>query len=300
MNRGKVAVIGVGTMGSGIASVAAIAGHPVAVFDANQEALSSALDRIEKPVLRAVERGHLDSGAVDAVHSIQVAADLEEVCDQAMWVIEAVAEDLGVKTSLFAQLDQLAPADAVLGTNTSSLSITSIAKAVQRPGRVIGLHFFNPPIRMGLVEIVEGLMTDRSTIERAREFVLGLGKESIVVKDSPGFVTSRISAMVGNEAFYMLQEGLASPRDIDKGIRLALNHPMGPLELGDLVGLDVRLSILKYLHSTLGEKFRPSPLLIRYVEAGRLGKKTGRGVYRYDSDGRQLPSEPWDHKDGGS
>jgi 3-hydroxybutyryl-CoA dehydrogenase len=196
-------------------------------------------------------------------------------------VIEAVPEDVAIKRAVFEELDRHAPSNAILATNTSALSITLIASWTKRPDRVIGLHFFNPPDRMPLVEVVKGLTTAEKTIERSRRFCDRIGKETIVVADRPGFATSRLSAMIGNEAWYMFMEGVASPSEIDKAVKLALGFPMGPFELGDLVGLDVRLSVLRYLHTTLGERFRPCPLLVEYVDAGYLGRKTGRGIFEY-------------------
>jgi len=171
----------------------------------------------------------------------------------------------------------------VFATNTSSLSITEMAGATQRPSQVIGMHFFNPVPRMKLVEIVRGLESSEATVTLTREVAESMGKETVVINESPGFITTRINALIGNEAFYMLQEGVASAAEIDKALKLGLNHPMGPFELVDLVGLDVRLNILNFLHQTLGEKFRPCPLLVKYVKAGRLGRKVGRGVYEYSA-----------------
>jgi len=198
-------------------------------------------------------------------------------------VIEAVPEDMRLKLELFGKLDRLTPPGALLASNTSSLSVTEMAGATGRPTQVVGMHFFNPVHRMKLLEVVRGLETSDATIAAAIEVGERMGKECVVVRESPGFVTSRINAMIGNEAFYMLQEGVASARDIDKALKLGLNHPMGPFELVDLVGLDTRLSILRFLHRTLGEKFRPCPLLEQYVAAGRMGRKSGRGVYDYSS-----------------
>ncbi|HKI25918.1 MAG TPA: 3-hydroxyacyl-CoA dehydrogenase family protein, partial [Candidatus Sulfotelmatobacter sp.] len=169
----------------------------------------------------------------------------------------------------------------ILASNTSSLSITEISSVTYRAPRCIGMHFFNPVHKMKLLEIVRGLETDQATVDACADAGRRMGKEVVVIKESPGFITSRINAMIGNEAFYMLQEGIASAADIDKALKLGLNHPMGPFELVDLVGLDTRLSILDYLHKSLGEKYRPAPLLVQYVKAGRLGRKSGRGVYEY-------------------
>ena len=179
------------------------------------------------------------------------------------------------------RVDRLAKPDCILASNTSSLSITEMAGVTHRPERVVGMNFFNPVPRMALLEIVRALETDEPTVEVAVDVAHRMHKEPVVIRESPGFITSRINAMIGNEAFHMLQEGVASARDIDKALKLGLNHPMGPFEMVDLVGLDTRLSILEYLHRTLGEKFRPAPLLVQYVKGGRLGKKVGRGVYDY-------------------
>jgi 3-hydroxybutyryl-CoA dehydrogenase len=200
-------------------------------------------------------------------------------------VIEAVPERIDLKIELLRGLDALVGADAVFATNTSSLSITEMGGATSVPGRVIGMHFFNPVPRMKLVEIIRGLETTDAAFRRTEEVARAMGKEPVLVNESPGFVTTRINAMIGNEAFYMLEQGVASARDIDKALKLGLNHPMGPFELVDLVGLDTRLSILEHLHRTLGEKFRPCPLLVKYVKAGRLGRKVGRGVYEYLTTG---------------
>ncbi len=199
-------------------------------------------------------------------------------------VIEAVPEDPDIKRSVFNRLDAVAPPNAMLATNTSALSVTMIASWTERRDRVIGLHFFNPPDRMPLVEVVRGLTTAEKTVERARRFCRQIGKETIVVADRPGFATSRLSAAIGNEAWYMFMEGVATPEEIDKAVKLALGFPMGPFELGDLIGLDVRLSVLRYLHQTLGERYRPCPMLVEYVDAGYLGRKTGRGVYEYHAE----------------
>ncbi len=209
------------------------------------------------------------------------ARSLEDAARGADLVIEAVPEKIELKVEIFGTLDRVAPQHAILASNTSSMSITEMAAATQRPAQVVGMHFFNPVHRMKLLELVRGLETSEQTLDAARAVGVRMGKECVVVRESPGFVTSRINAMIGNEAFYMLQEGVASANDIDKALKLGLNHPMGPFELVDLVGLDTRLSILKFLHRTLGEKFRPCPLIEQYVAAGRLGRKSGRGVYDY-------------------
>ena len=204
-------------------------------------------------------------------------------------VVEAAPERLEVKLDVFRALDALAPAHAVLATNTSALSPTRLATVTSRPGLVLGMHFFNPVSRMRLVELVRADQTVDEAVELARAVSHRMGKTVVVVDDVPGFVTTRLSALAGNEAFFMLMERVASAEEIDEAVRSGANHPMGPLELADLVGLDVRLHILEHLHRTFGEKFRPCPLLVRYVNAGRLGRKTGHGVYRYGPDGARLP-----------
>ena len=206
---------------------------------------------------------------------------MEAACREADLLIEAVPEEMEMKLEIFTIFDKFAKPGAILASNTSSLSITEIAAITFRAENCIGMHFFNPAPKMKLLEIVRALETSDATLEACVEVGRRMGKEVVVMRESPGFITSRINAMIGNEAFYMLQEGIATAEDIDKALKLGLNHPMGPFELVDLVGLDVRLGILEYLHKTLGEKYRPSPLLLQYVNAGRLGKKSGRGVYEY-------------------
>src|SRR5690606_5999920 len=213
---------------------------------------------------------------------------LVDAIKETEYVIEAVPEKRDLKKSVLETIDQYAPKHIVIASNTSTISPTELGSYTKRPEQVAAMHFFNPVHRMRLIEIVKGLETNAETVRIIREVAEKMGKETVEVNEFPGFVTSRISAMVGNEAFYMLQEGVATAEDIDKAIKLGLNYPMGPLELGDLVGLDTRLNNLKYLHETLGEKFRPAPLLEQYVKAGRLGRKTGRGVYDYTNNGERV------------
>jgi 3-hydroxybutyryl-CoA dehydrogenase len=196
-------------------------------------------------------------------------------------VIEAAPERIDLKLALLADVDRHAPESAIVATNTSALSITEMAGSMKRPSRVAGMHFFNPVHKMKLIEIVQALESAPETLQAIEEVSKRMGKETVLVRESPGFITSRINVTIGNEAFFMLMEGVASARDIDKALKLGLNHPMGPFELVDLVGLDTRLSILEYLHRSLGEKYRPCPLLTQYVKAGRLGRKVGKGVYEY-------------------
>ena len=281
-----VAVIGAGAMGHGIAQVVARQGFEARLYDSSPEALQTAMAGIQLTLDKALARGVVTPDQKEAtLIRIHVVDELEKAVEGCRVVIEAVPEDASIKKAVFEELDRLTPPNAILASNTSALSITLIAGWSTRPEQVIGLHFFNPPDRMPLVEVVKGLTTAEATIERARRFCGRLGKETIVVNDRPGFATSRLSAMIGNEAWYMFMEGVASAEDIDKALKLALGFPMGPFELGDLVGLDVRLSVLRYLHETLGERFRPCPLLVEYVEAGYLGRKSGRGMYQYHTAG---------------
>jgi 3-hydroxybutyryl-CoA dehydrogenase len=277
-----VAIVGAGTMGHGIAQIAAQHGFAVRLFDESSEALGAAKSGIELTLDKGVARGVVTREEKErTLGRIAFVDSVEEAVEGCRIVIEAVPEERDIKRAVFERLDEVALPDAILASNTSALSITMIASWTQRRGRVIGLHFFNPPDRMPLVEIVKGLTTDDKTIERARRFCEQLNKETIVVADRPGFATSRLSATIGNEAWYMFMEGVASPEEIDKAVKLGLGFPMGPFELGDLIGLDIRLSVLRYLHETLGERYRPCPMLVEYVEAGWLGRKTGRGVYDY-------------------
>ena len=282
MTIAKVGVLGAGIMGRGIAYVSALGGYETVLQDARRPALESARDEILALLDQGVRAGKVEAAAAEAAKGrLRIADTTEQAASGVDLVIEAVPEDMTLKLEIFRALDRAAPESAILATNTSSLSITEIAGATRRPGRVVGMHFFNPVHRMKLLEVVRGLETDAAAIAAAIAVGERMGKTCVTVREAPGFVTSRINAMIGNEAFYMLQEGVASARDIDQALKLGLNHPMGPFELVDLVGLDTRLSILRFLHRTLGEKFRPCPLLEQYVAAGRLGRKTGRGVYEY-------------------
>jgi 3-hydroxybutyryl-CoA dehydrogenase len=277
-----ISVLGAGIMGRGIAYASAWGGFRTVLQDSSQEALDRATSEITALFEKGVATGKLaEADAVAARKRISTARALEESAREADLVIEAVPESIDLKVQIFAALDRVTRPGAVLASNTSSLSITEMAAVTRRPQHVLGMHFFNPVHRMKLLEVVRGLETGDDAVATALMVGEKMGKEGVVVRESPGFVTSRINAMIGNEAFYMLQEGVASARDIDKALKLGLNHPMGPFELVDLVGLDTRLSILRFLHRTLGEKFRPCPLMEQYVAAGRLGRKSGRGVYEY-------------------
>src|SRR3954469_15712389 len=280
-----VAVIGAGTMGRGIAHVAALGGYRTVLEDLIPGALRKAEDEIRANLDIAIELKKVSSGDADAaVKRLEYAGSVEEAAREADLVIEAVPEEMESKIEIFTLLDKICRPGTVLASNTSSLSITEIASVTYRAKKCVGMHFFNPVHKMKLLEVVRALETDQDALATAVEVGRRMGKDVVVIKESPGFITSRINAMIGNEAFYMLQEGIASASDIDKALKLGLNHPMGPFELVDLVGLDTRLHILEYLHKILGEKYRPAPLLVQYVKAGRLGKKSGRGVYEYQNE----------------
>ncbi|MGH9465389.1 MAG: 3-hydroxyacyl-CoA dehydrogenase family protein [Thermoanaerobaculia bacterium] len=284
-----VAVLGAGTMGLGIAHVAAAAGYRTPLFDVDEAVLGRAVERVGRNLDRGVELGKVE--AKTAQHAKQLllpTLDLVAAVAEADLVIEAVPESIELKVETFRKVVQACPPYALLASNTSGLSITELAAATDRPERFAGMHFFNPVHSMKLLELVRGLETSEETLAAMQTVGERMGKEVVRVNESPGFVTSRINALIGNEAFRMLETGVASALDIDKALKLGLNHPMGPFELVDLVGLDVRLAILKFLHRTLGDTYRPAPLLERYVLAGRLGRKTGRGVYAYDAEGRRL------------
>jgi 3-hydroxybutyryl-CoA dehydrogenase len=286
-----VAVIGAGMMGRGIAHVAALGGYRTILEDLLPSALRKAESEIRANLEKAVELGKVSAGAADAaVTRLEFAGSLEEAAREADLVIEAVPEEMESKIEIFTRLDKICRPNTVLASNTSSLSLTEIASVTYRAKKCVGMHFFNPVHKMKLLEVVRALQTDDDTLATAVDVGKRMGKEVVVIKESPGFITSRINAMIGNEAFYMLQEGIASAEDIDKALKLGLNHPMGPFELVDLVGLDTRLHILEYLHKTLGEKYRPAPLLVQYVKAGRLGRKSGRGVHEYPEESTQPPA----------
>ena len=281
----RIAVVGAGIMGRGIAQVAAVGGFETVLQDIDAAQLQSGLRDIQASMAKAVDRGALDAEQARlALARLRTVTALDAATAGAQVVIEAVPERMHLKLEILEELDRLCDAQTILASNTSSLSITEMAAVTQRAPLVLGMHFFNPVPRMRLLEIVRALETSTATIEAAQDIARRMGKEPVVVRESPGFITSRINAMIGNEAFRMLEEGVASAADIDKALKLGLNHPMGPFELVDLVGLDTRLSILEYLHRTLGDRFRPSPLLVQYVKGGRLGRKTGRGVYEYGSN----------------
>jgi 3-hydroxybutyryl-CoA dehydrogenase len=279
-----LAVLGAGTMGRGIAQVAAVAGLDVRLQDATLEAAEAGRDAIDAALVRQVEKGRLTGAEHNQVlQRIEAVTERGAAVEGADVVVEAVPEDLTLKRELFAALASEAPAHALLGTNTSSISISAIAEGSGADERIVGLHFFNPVPVMALLEIVRGERTSDETIERARALAAKLGKDPILVTDSPGFATSRLGVLLGLEAMRMVQEGVASAADVDKAMELGYRHPMGPLKLTDLVGLDVRLAIAEHLHRELGSAaFEPPRLLREMVESGKLGRKSGEGFYSYE------------------
>lgn len=286
-----VVIVGAGLMGRGIAHGFAAAGYQVSLVDIQPKGLTDALDAIRAILADGVRLGKVSAEQAElAMARVTTGIDLKAVlrARKADLLIETATENLAAKIAIAREADELLPPHAVIATNTSALSVTEIACATGRAERVLGMHFFNPVHKMKLLEIVRGLATSDDTIARARAWGESIGKTSIVVNEAPGLTTSRMSAMMGNEAMYMLMEGIASAEDIDTALRLGFNHPMGPLELGDLTGWDTRLAVLQYLHSTLGEKFRPCPLILKLVKAGRFGRKAGRGIYEY-AEGKRVP-----------
>jgi 3-hydroxybutyryl-CoA dehydrogenase len=278
----QITVLGAGTMGHGIAHASAASGFATRLFDVNEAALAKARDRVAAVFKKSVELGKATAADADAaLGRLATTSDIAEALADTEFVIEAAPERIDLKLRLMADIDRLAPPAAIIATNTSALSITEMAGSIANPSRVAGMHFFNPVHKMKLIEIVRALESSAATLDAIEAVSRRMGKETVLVKESPGFITSRVNVTIGNEAFFMLMEGVASAPDIDKALKLGLNHPMGPFELVDLVGLDTRLSILEYLHKSLGEKYRPCPLLAQYVKAGRLGKKVGKGVYEY-------------------
>ena len=279
----NIAVIGSGIMGSGIAQVCALAGYRVAMRDIGEAYLQKGMEAIRSSLRKGVERGKLRQEQADAaLAGIRTTLNLAETVKEADVVIEAVPENIELKKQVFKELDELSPEDAILATNTSSFSITEIASATKRPDRVVGIHFFNPVPIMNLVEVIRGVSTSDQTVQIVRDLATRVGKTPVEVNEAPGFVVNRLLAPFLNEAIFCLMEGTAEAKDIDTAIKLGLNHPMGPLELADLVGLDTTLAILDYMHKETGDpKYRPCPLLRKMVRAGHLGRKSGRGFYEY-------------------
>ncbi|MDQ3309089.1 MAG: 3-hydroxyacyl-CoA dehydrogenase family protein [Gemmatimonadota bacterium] len=280
----RVAVIGAGTMGHGIAQVCAMAGLGVGIYDPHPGQVDAALARIRSNLERGVERGKVSPELrAMTLTNLRRARDLRDAAEDADLVIEAVPERMEAKVGIFKDLDRHAPSRAILASNTSSLSISRIAEATGTPERVVGLHFFNPVHIMKLLEVVRGRRTSEQTMAACLQFALRIGKEPIVVSDTPGFASSRLGVVLGLEAMRMVEQEVASPADIDRAMELGYNHPMGPLRLTDLVGLDVRLGIAEYLHSELGgEQYLPPEILRLMVAEGKLGKKSGEGFYRWD------------------
>ncbi len=283
MGIDRMAVIGAGQMGSGIAQVAAQAGVEVALADVSADLAKRAVEKLGKILAKLVEKGKLAAAERDQVLGrIRPVASLDE-CAGADLAIEAVVENEGVKREIFRKLDAILRPEALLASNTSSISITALAAATRRPDRFVGMHFMNPPPVMQLIEIIRGLQTSEATYQSIVALARRFGKTTVTSKDSPGFIVNRILIPLLNEACFALQEGLASPEDIDTAVKLGLNHPMGPLTLADFVGLDTCLYIAEVLHRELGDdKYRPAPLLRNYVAAGWVGRKAGRGFYRYE------------------
>lgn len=283
MDIERIAVIGAGTMGHGIAQVCATTGHHVTLVDIDTDQIKRALNSIERSVEKLHSKGRLTDEQRDAgLNNITTSTELEAAAD-ADFAIEAVVENVGVKTKIFGRLDELTRPDVILASNTSSISLTELGAATRRPDRVIGMHFMNPVPLMKLVEIIRGL----DTSDEATEITIGLteklGKTPVEAEDYPGFISNRILCPMLNEAVYALMEGVGTKEGIDAVMKLGMNHPMGPLELADLIGLDILLNVMEVLHEGLGDdKYRPCPLLRRMVAAGHLGRKTGRGFYEYD------------------
>jgi 3-hydroxybutyryl-CoA dehydrogenase len=278
----RITVLGAGTMGHGIAQIAATAGYSVVLYDVAAERIEAGQRAIRASLEKLMEKGKLGpEDRSEAIAKIRGSTDLPAAVADAHLVIEAAPEVLALKREIFAGLGQHAPESAVLATNTSSLPVTEIAGAARRPERVVGMHFFNPPPIMELLEVVRAVQTSDEAVAVAREVGTRMGKTAIVVRDCPGFASSRLGVAIAAEAMRMLESGVASAQDIDTAMKLGYRHPMGPLELTDHVGLDVRLAVLEHLHREVGEQFRPPTILRQLVRAGKLGKKTGEGFYRW-------------------
>lgn len=280
----KIGVFGAGTMGNGIAQVVAHKGYDVSLMDLNKEILERGLESIKKSMNRLLKAGKIGEEEINqTISKISTSVDVEQAAKDVDVVIEAIPEDLQLKKTLFKKLDEICQSHTILATNTSQLSITSIGSVTRRRNKVIGMHWFNPPVIMRLIEIVRGIETDDETVKIIEDLSHKLGKETVICKDSQGFIASRALAAFMNECMKILEEGIASKEDIDKAIKLGLNHPMGPFELGDYTGLDIILHVAEGLEEALGERFKPCQTLRKLVEASHLGRKTGKGFYSYSS-----------------
>jgi len=278
----KVAVIGAGAMGSGIAYICAAKNYEVSIVDVNEELLSRGVKRIREMIVEGVNRGKLTPReAEETIRKIKGTTDITEAVKDADIVIEAVFEDINIKKEVFQKLDEACPSHTILASNTSALSITEMASATKGPDKVIGLHFFNPPYAMKLVEVVLGAQTSEEARKMTTDFAVSLGKEIVTAKDTPGFIVNRVLSAAIGEAILLLQEGIASAEEIDKAITLGLNWPVGPLRLADFVGLDIALDVGKVIYKALGDKYKPPLLLEDKVKAGHLGMKTRKGFYEY-------------------
>lgn len=278
----RVAVIGAGSMGSGIGYICAMKGYDVSISDVNEELLKRGTTRIREMIVEGVSRGKLmPKEAEEVMKRVRGTTSIAEAAREADLVIEAVFENMDVKKDVFKKLDESSPPHAILASNTSALNITEMARATNRPDKVIGLHFFNPPYAMKLVEVVMGEQTSEETRKVADAFARGLGKETVTVKDSPGFIVNRLVLPMLNEAAYLVYEGKTTIEDVDKAVTLGMNFPAGPFRLADFVGLDVALAVLQHLNEAFGDKFKPCPLLVEKVKNGHFGIKTRKGFYDY-------------------